>query len=91
METCDDLACPDCSSCAEADACMAESAACAANSVCGDYGTCVNGCGSDTTCIDGCKTTHADGVDDFEALIGCICTTCATSCTSNPLCPPAMN
>ena len=90
MMTCDDLACDQCSACAEADPCMAESMACDGNTVCGDYGSCVNGCANDVGCIDDCKVQHADGVDDFEALVGCICTTCSTSCGANPLCPPMM-
>jgi hypothetical protein len=85
--TCDDLLCNECSDCAVADLCMAEDSACDGNAECGAYGVCLAGCG-DAACFMQCAMMHPDGVAEFDALIACICGTCSTSCSANPLCPP---
>jgi len=70
-------------------ACEASLNACSADAKCSGLITCINACAvGDTACEQGCATTAGQAaVTKFQAIGDCICTNCATECSSQ--CAPA--
>lgn len=81
----------DCDGCFEAATtgtgdCTGAVNACFNNSACDALVTCFNGC-STQTCINNCATTHAAGLDLYNAIFDCVCdSACTTECESASMC-----
>jgi hypothetical protein len=81
--TCDDSG--DCQTCADCamnpgGACVDVAQTCWGNQDCIDFNACRNDC-SDQACADACVEASPGGVDDFNALLGCVLDdACPVSC-----------
>ena len=65
------------------DKCLTECNACATNMECVAIVKCRGDCGSDQGCLDECRSTHHDGISDYDAFLpkdGCLGLECAKEC-----------
>lgn len=84
----------DCNSCSgeatgQGGACSAASQACFNDQQCSNLVQCLNGCNGNQNCINNCANQYPNGINKYNAVIDCICTTgcvseCATECGGTP-------
>jgi len=62
--------------------CYSKVQACQDDTECNALNDCLNACGAnDQSCVNACASAHQNGIDKFNAIFDCFCTSCASLCS----------